>query len=291
VEVQDKTPAAKALQQSVKTVGSQPDVFYQSVVFQALLNILADASLATKHPDVIEVILSIFKTQGLKCVPFLPQVIPAFSAMCRASHSRHQNFYVKQMSLIVQIIGSHIRNYLDDVFLLTRELWSNPFLRLPIVELIESLANAMGAEFKPYLPSVIPQLLTIFDQPEGNERSATEVRVFQAMLSFGSAIEEYLHLILPYILSTIERPTASTESRKVAVVTIGDLARRINLAESVSRIVQPLVRTLPTSEGQFRHAIMDTLCILLLQLGPDFAVFVPRLRSVSAHVQNPSMTY
>jgi serine/threonine-protein kinase mTOR len=261
-------------------VGSQPDVFYQSVVIQALLSILADASLATNHPDVIGVMLSIFKTQGLKCVPFLPQVIPAFVAMCRASHSRHQDFYVQQMSVIVEVIGSHIRNYLDEVFQLTRDLWPNPILHLPIVELIESLADAMGAEFKPYLPAVIPQLLTVFHQPEGTERSLAEVRVFQTMLSFGSAVEEYLHLILPFILATLERPTASRDSRRVAVETIGDLARRINLTESVSRIIQPLVRTLPAAEKSLRDAIMDTICVLLLQLGPDFAVFVPRIRNV-----------
>jgi FKBP12-rapamycin complex-associated protein len=185
------------------------------------------------------------------------------------------------MSLIVQIIGSHIRNYLDEVFQLTRDLWPNLLLRLPIVALIESLANAMGAEFKPYLPAVIPQLLTVFNQPEGTERSLAEVKVFQAMLAFGSAVEEYLHLILPFILATLERPTGSRDSRRVAVETIGELARRINLTESVSRIIQPLVRTLPAVEKSLSHVIMDTICILLVQLGPDFAVFVPRIRNVS----------
>ncbi|KAG8800955.1 phosphatidylinositol kinase- protein kinase tor1, partial [Serendipita sp. 399] len=64
-ESADKTPAAKALQQSVKTVGSQPETFYQSVVIQSLLSILADPSLVSNHPSVIEVLLAIFKTQGM----------------------------------------------------------------------------------------------------------------------------------------------------------------------------------------------------------------------------------
>jgi hypothetical protein len=81
--------------------------------------------------------------------------------------------------------------------------------------------------------SHISLLLTVFHQPEGTERSLAEIRVFQTMLSFGSAVEEDLHLILPFILAIPERPPASRDSRKVAVETIGDLAQQINLTKSV----------------------------------------------------------
>lgn len=275
-ESQEQKPS-KALQQSIKSVGAQPEVFYMSVVIQSLLSILADASLVSHHTDVIEVLLSIFKTQGMKCVPFLPQIIPAFTAMCRASNARHQDFYLQQMSLMVQIIGPHIRNYVDEVFHLTTDLWESPELRLPIVALIESLATAMAAEFKKYLPVVIPQLLTVFETPG----SAAEVKVFNAMLSFGSAVEEYIHLILPVLLSTIERPNSSKESRKHAVITIGGLSRRVSLVDNASRIVHPLIRALPGADASLRDVIMNTISVLLQQLGADFAIFIPRIDSVS----------
>jgi len=50
------------------------DDYYQSVVVNALLKILADDALRTHHYDVIEAVMIIFKTQGLKCVTYLPQV-------------------------------------------------------------------------------------------------------------------------------------------------------------------------------------------------------------------------
>ena len=50
------------------------DDYYQTVAINALLNILKDQSLSNHHHKVIEAIMSIFKTQGLKCVTFLPQV-------------------------------------------------------------------------------------------------------------------------------------------------------------------------------------------------------------------------
>jgi FKBP12-rapamycin complex-associated protein len=58
--------------QHVSSGGS--DDYFQTVVITALLAILKDQSLNTHHPTVIEAIMSIFKTQGLKCVTFLPQV-------------------------------------------------------------------------------------------------------------------------------------------------------------------------------------------------------------------------
>lgn len=50
------------------------DDYFQSVVINHLLAILKDQALSTHHHTVIEAIMSIFKTQGLKCVTFLPQV-------------------------------------------------------------------------------------------------------------------------------------------------------------------------------------------------------------------------
>ena len=54
-----------------------PNDYYQSVAINALLSILEDQSLSLQHAKVIEAIMSIFKTQGLKCVSFLPQASTA----------------------------------------------------------------------------------------------------------------------------------------------------------------------------------------------------------------------
>lgn len=205
--------------------------------------------------------------------------------MCRSSSTRHQDHflqqnYLQQMSLIVQIVGPHIRNYLQEVFELTTELWSNRSLHLPIVGLIESLATAMAAEFKRFLPTVIPQLLTVFDEPPSQERSQTEIKVFHTMLAFGSAVEQYIHLLLPVLSATIEREGANRETRRAAIKTIAGLARRVNLSTAASRIIQPLVRNLPAADTQLREDTMNTLCVLAQQLGPDFAIFVPRISNV-----------
>lgn len=55
-------------------IGTSSDDYYQNVAIDALINILKDPSLSTHHHAVIEAVMYMFKTQGLKCVTFLPQV-------------------------------------------------------------------------------------------------------------------------------------------------------------------------------------------------------------------------
>jgi hypothetical protein len=53
---------------------SGADDYFQTVVINALLVILKDQALSSHHHTVIDAVMSIFKTQGLKCATFLPQV-------------------------------------------------------------------------------------------------------------------------------------------------------------------------------------------------------------------------
>ena len=59
-------------------LSSSSDDYFQTIVINALLGMLKDRALDTHHDAVVGAIMSIFKTQGLRCVAFLPQV----SACC-----------------------------------------------------------------------------------------------------------------------------------------------------------------------------------------------------------------
>lgn len=65
---------ANATYKSYIGTSTASDDYYQTVAINALLDILKDQQAYERHHKVIEAIMSIFKTQGLKCVTFLPQV-------------------------------------------------------------------------------------------------------------------------------------------------------------------------------------------------------------------------
>jgi FKBP12-rapamycin complex-associated protein len=83
---EDATPetaviAVNAVPTTPSATPGASDDYYQTVVFTTLLSVLKDQALSDHHYTVIEAIMSIFKTQGLKCVTFLPQVcFPFFHA-------------------------------------------------------------------------------------------------------------------------------------------------------------------------------------------------------------------
>ncbi|KAJ8079507.1 phosphatidylinositol kinase- protein kinase tor1 [Marasmius tenuissimus] len=260
-----------------RTLTSASDDYFQTVVITALLVVLKDPALAGHHHAVIEAIMSIFKTQGLKSVAFLPQIIPAFTQVTRTSSARYQEFHLQQLAILVGILKQHIRNYTRDLFKLINDLWENVTLQLPIVALIEALGKALSSEFKPFLPGIVPLVLKVFEGELTEKKSTTQMKVLDALQTFGSNIEEYLHLVIPVIVKTYERIDGSTQLRKRAIQTIDGLSKRVNFSDHASRIVHPLVRVLENGNNDLRTAVMDALCSLAIQLGSDFAIFVPTI--------------
>jgi FKBP12-rapamycin complex-associated protein len=69
-----KETSTRQMTAPLTMLGLPAEEYFQTVVMSALLNILHDGALGTQYFGVIEVIMTIFKTQGLKCTSFLPQV-------------------------------------------------------------------------------------------------------------------------------------------------------------------------------------------------------------------------
>ncbi|KAG8741303.1 phosphatidylinositol kinase- protein kinase tor1 [Ceratobasidium sp. 414] len=271
--------------------GTSSEDYYQTVVFNALLGILKDNALQSSHHASIEAIMSIFKTQRLRCVPFLPQIIPAFFAVVRTPNPRMQEFYLQQLTILVGIVTQHIRNYLQDIIALIQELWAaNTALHTGLVSLIEALSKALDAEFRTYLPALLPPMLKILDSDPSEKRQAAQMKVLHTLYTFGPNVEEYMHLVIPVIVRTLESNENALILRKGAIQTIGRLSSKVNFSDHASRMIHPLVRLLALQNNELTMAVMDALCDLMLQLGPDFAIFVPMInKAVVRHgIQHPT---
>ena len=152
------------------------------------------------------------------------------------------------------------------------------------------MGKALDAEFKPFLPAILPLILKVFDGELTEKRINTQIKVFDAFLTFGANIEEYLHLVIPIIVKSyerqdiVERADSLTALRKRAIQTIDGLSRRVNFSDHASRIIHPLVRVLECGNNELRMAVMDTLCSLVIQLGSDFAIFVPTINKVISYI-------
>ena len=172
---------------------------------------------------------------------------------------------------------------MPEIVSLVTELWENSLLHLPLVSLVEALGRALDAEFKPFLPTTLPLILKVFDgdvSDKNEKKVAVQIKIFDAFLTFGANIEEYLHLVIPIIVRTYERADAPPPLRKRAIQTIDGLSRKVNFSDHASRIIHPLVRALQNGTNELRMTAMDALCALVIQLGSDFAIFVPTINKV-----------
>ena len=150
----------------------------------------------------------------------------------------------------------------------------NSSIQLTIVALMESVARALEGEFKAYLPLLLPHLLQTLEGEITPKRTPTLMRMLQAFYVFGANLEEYMHLVLPVLVGLFERTDAPLPLRRAAIVTVGQLSRKVNFADHASRIVHPLVRVLHSGIVELRTPVLDTLTALVFLLGPVYLTFV-----------------
>lgn len=93
-------------------------------------------------------------------------------------------------------------------------------------------------------------------------------------------------------MKVVERDMA-INLRITAVQTIDGLSKKVNFSEHASRIIHPLVRVLSDANtpAELSAAIMETLRVLLVQLGTDFAIFIPMINKVCDDLFRPSSEY
>ncbi|CAE6479412.1 unnamed protein product, partial [Rhizoctonia solani] len=250
--------------------------YSSTVVFSSLVNILKTPSLSSSHQAAIEAIMSICKTQGLKILGYLPQVMPVFFHVIRTSRSQAQVYHLQQLGLLVGILGQHTRSYLTEILKLVDELWGQSHMLEPyIVALIENMARGFAAEFERYIPNIIGPMLNIFEHDSPEKHQAAISRALQAIVVLAPGVDPAL--VLPAMLRTAERVDAPTALRTAAISAVSRLAERCDLSDHASRIIHPLLRILSSPGNDLRLAVMDAICTLMQIFGQDFVVLIPTI--------------
>ncbi|EGG15157.1 protein kinase [Cavenderia fasciculata] len=264
--------------------------YYPTVAITALMKILRDPSLSAHHSSVIQAVMFIFKSLGFKCIPFLPQIMPPFLHVMNSCEPGFRDFLFQQLSTLVSIVKQHIRDYLNDIFILIEKYW-NSYLLIPIIHLVEEISTALNDEFKVYLPNLIPQMLNVLHTDRSPKRLPT-TKVLKALEVFGTNLDDYLHLVIPAVVKLFEQVDVTTQVRTLAIQTIGRLCKKLNFSDYASRIIHPLARVLDVpGENDLKDDALQTLCSLVYQLGSDYAIFIPMVGKVLNKREISSASY
>ncbi|KAL2872445.1 putative TOR pathway phosphatidylinositol 3-kinase TorA [Aspergillus lucknowensis] len=266
--------------------------YYPTVVIHTLMqNILRENSLAQYHSAVIDAIVTIFKTLGLKCVPFLGQIIPGFISVIRGCPPSRLESYFNQMAILVNIVRQHIRAFLPEIIEIIREFWDASYqVQATILSLVEAVAKSLEGEFKKYLANLIPPMLDSLEKDSTPRRQPSE-RILHTFLMFGPSGEEYMHLIVPSIVRLFDNTQNPQSIRKSAIDSLTKLSRQVNVSDFASLIVHSLSRVVAGSDRVLRQAAMDCICALIFQLGQDFNHYIHLLSKVLKRHQVSHVNY
>ncbi|XP_063975702.1 serine/threonine-protein kinase mTOR [Diachasmimorpha longicaudata] len=263
----------------VNMSSSSLEEYYPAIAIATLMRIIRDPTLSQHHTMVVQAVTFIFKSLGIKCVPYISQVMPSFLNVVRTADVNFREYLFQQLAILIAIVKQHIRNYLDDTFNLIKEFWTiNSPLQSTLIRLVEHIAVALGAEFKIYLPQLMPQILRVLTHDTSKDRSVT-VKLLLALQKFGNNLDNYLHLVLPPIVKLFHASDCPIAVNRVALETVDHLADTLDFTDFASRIVHPLVRTLDQCP-ELRVTAVETLCALVIQLGKKYQIFITLVQKV-----------
>lgn len=261
-------------------MGNMLEEYYPAVAISTLMKILRDPNLAQHHTNVVQAVTFIFKSLGIKCVPYLCQVLPSLLNNIRTAETSKRDFLFQQLSILIEIVKQHIISYMSDIFKLVKDFWtpSSATTIITLINLVEKIAIALGCEFKVYLSQLMPQILRVLSHDTSKNRQVT-IKLLYALQKFGDNLDDYLHLIIPSIVKLFEPIDIPQNVCSVALETINNLAEILDFTDFSSRILHPLVRVLD-NYPDMRPTALITLCSMVVQLGKNFLVFVPLVNKV-----------
>ena len=255
------------------------DEYYPQVVMNTLLNnVLKDSSLVQYHSAVIEAVVTIFKTLGLKCVSFLPQIVPTFISVIHAAQFNRLEQYFNQLSILVSIVREHIRNYNDDLVDLVKHYWTvAPSVQVTTLSLVEALARALGHDFFPSMVKLLPLMMKALEF-DNTTNPHTPIKVLHTVLVFGHHAEQSMWLVLPKLVRVFQNPQRPPLVRKTCIETMATIVRQTNVSDFSALILSGLREVLSSRDKTTQRAAYDCILTFFFQYPDEMDPFVEGIR-------------
>jgi FKBP12-rapamycin complex-associated protein len=222
--------------------------FYPTVTIQALTRIFKDPSLAVHHGMVMQAIMYIFESLGLRCVPYLKQVVPHILYTIKTCNpSALREALLKQVATLSGIVMEHLRPYVADIFDIVDRFWSSRHLET-ILYLISRIAVGAPDEFRKYVPRLVKKILASIEEIQVSDwltpysradvlgTGPLEMRkltmILSSVRSLQGVLGDFLHMLVPALLKlagsllsanstvSIGNPMTQSNLSHVALLTI-----------------------------------------------------------------------
>ena len=144
--------------------------YYARVAIDALVRVLRDGSLAAHHAAVTQALMFIFQSLGLRCVPFLGNIVPHLLDVARTCEPGLRESVLLQLAALAAIVRHHLRDWLPRIFELVVDYWAEHLEQ--VVPLLEEIATSVSEHLAALVPRALPLLLASLAPPfEGGGRA------------------------------------------------------------------------------------------------------------------------
>lgn len=288
--------------QDIATVGAKfspaSEEFYPRVALTALLGILQDQTLSVHHGTATQTIIQIFNGLGVKCVPFLAEIVPIFLQIVRRSGSGLRESVLQQLSELVAIAGQFVTPYLPQILDILRDYWDE-HLEF-VLAIVQQVAITTADSFEEYLEKLLPLILTSLELPRdvvftGSKFDQSVLRPLEEVLSCVMMLQiplrPHLHLFIPRLCSLVQQlsdlgvDTLSVQIKVVSTIKLLISFSNGAVAEQSNHIASTLVHTLcrlissrssnASSGGssELSRECSEALIILAQQIGRQILTF------------------
>jgi len=199
-------PAPKYVKKIIASPSS--DDFYPTVAVKALMEVLKDPSLSVHHSMVMQSVMFIFNSLGLRCIMFLDLIIPHILAAIKnpSTQLNLRELLLQQLATVANIVQQHLRPYMQEIFVIATQYWND---HMPAcLALLENMAVKTPDDFNIFLPTFVRHLLSSVSFQLGNvlsEEFLSKVKlVCNAVKRLKTVLSDSLQLIVPRLIKLLD---------------------------------------------------------------------------------------
>eukprot|EP01062_Namystynia_karyoxenos_P028013 TRINITY_DN2131_c0_g1_i1.p1 TRINITY_DN2131_c0_g1~~TRINITY_DN2131_c0_g1_i1.p1 ORF type:complete len:2623 (+),score=1020.62 TRINITY_DN2131_c0_g1_i1:162-7871(+) len=283
-------------------VSYKSDNYFTKMAVRALVEVMKDTTLAAYHKNAVPLLVSICRCSKAALPDLLPIVVPPFIEMVRQRGTETDlavtRSLLAQLSSLVPLCKENIKKHLPAFHALICGLFDSAQLLPVVLHLIANLADACPAAYKAYLPPLLPRVLLIL-RNEGAADETLSLLCLHILACLREHLNDFLHQVIPVLMQVVahegpELPPHFLTVRSAALKTLRRVGRDLRLEDHAAAIVHPLLRVMSRHrDGEaLRADIMGLLCLLVIQLGSDYAIFIPIVHKVVTreHYSNDTLS-
>lgn len=277
------------------------DDYYSGQAIEILVRVMKDPNLSAQHTMAVQAVDFIFSVIKGRSVQYLPHVLPPFLNIIRCGEAKIKEFLLQQLAVIISVVRTQIRSYLDDIFKVLRELWNsctpvNPTMQITLFNVVDQIVLSLDGDFRNYVPHLIPHIMRVLNHDPSRNKEVTK-KLLLALQNFGPNLEGYVNLFVPPIVKLFHmRGTqdnkADTDVPTLAMLTICSFCDDLRLSDFATLIVHSLLKVI--SEDNVSNKVvtvaMDTLTKFAREAGDHYKMYIPLVaktleRSKVVHAQ------